>query len=183
MAFSAPSPDDALFYDFLDLPQPYLDTQPVLQPAYSANSPLSSSALSPLSTDFAHSLAPSLCSPTSADGFPSYYAAPSDPEPANFEDVLKQFGLDFLPASQLDREPLVVNAKQYHRILKRRATRAQQAAAQRRELGGKASRFVLVLLCTDLLQTYKHESRHKHAVARPRGPGGVSRLLFSSCRF
>jgi hypothetical protein len=58
-----------------------------------------------------------------------------------------------------DESPTYVNPKQYHRILKRRESRRKQTGSD-------------VTAYTPRKRHYMHESRHKHAKQRKRGPGG-----------
>lgn len=61
-----------------------------------------------------------------------------------------------LPPSSPTEAPVYVNARQYHRILKRRMRRGSVTPRLR-----------------DHGRSYRHESRHQHACRRMRGPKGM----------
>lgn len=77
------------------------------------------------------------------------------PQPVNA--VAHQQSPELVQATA-EEAPLYVNAKQFHRILKRRLARQKLEDALRLTSKGR--------------KPYLHESRHNHAMRRPRGPGG-----------
>ena len=115
-------------------------------------------------------------------GLPSAQAHPMDAVPKGLPPLRSH-------APNSDEEPLYVNAKQYQRILKRRMARARMEEKRRQmfvmaikqreeEKTGSPAHISeewlsgLLALDEETKKPYLHESRHKHAMRRPRGPGG-----------
>jgi nuclear transcription factor Y alpha len=86
-------------------------------------------------------------------GGPTRPAVPPMPAPVQHQPQSPE-----LVAGAAEESPLYVNAKQFHRILKRRVARQRLEEALRLTSKGR--------------KPYLHESRHNHAMRRPRGPGG-----------
>lgn len=87
-------------------------------------------------------------------------SVPANQEMQSADTLLTRTSLDTRgrnEGSDSVEQPFYVNAKQYYRILKRRYTRAKL------EENLRISRE---------RRPYLHESRHKHAMRRPRGQGG-----------
>eukprot|EP00546_Thalassionema_frauenfeldii_P007937 CAMPEP_0178932332 /NCGR_PEP_ID=MMETSP0786-20121207/22527_1 /TAXON_ID=186022 /ORGANISM="Thalassionema frauenfeldii, Strain CCMP 1798" /LENGTH=196 /DNA_ID=CAMNT_0020609549 /DNA_START=634 /DNA_END=1224 /DNA_ORIENTATION=+ len=73
-----------------------------------------------------------------------------------------------IPSTQAQARPTFVNAKQYRRILKRREARARLVEYYRQKKAAQAEAEAK----GNSRKPYLHESRHRHAMKRPRGPGG-----------
>ncbi|TXG48118.1 hypothetical protein EZV62_027412 [Acer yangbiense] len=120
--------------------------------------------------------------------FAPYDAQPYPPQPYGGQPMvhlqlmgIQQAGVP-LPTDAVE-EPVFVNAKQYHGILRRRQSRAkaesENKALKSRKACDSLHSFV-TLLSLNLLnsqfklivQPYLHESRHLHALRRARGCGG-----------
>lgn len=83
---------------------------------------------------------------------------PTQPQQPQAPPAPQQQSPEVPVAGANEESPLYVNAKQFHRILKRRMARQKLEEALRLTSKGR--------------KPYLHESRHNHAMRRPRGPGG-----------
>ncbi|CAI8607529.1 unnamed protein product [Vicia faba] len=110
----------------------------------------------PSSTPFPNAHSTILTSPYSSPQFSPFLATYGQPAMMNPEIYQMHHARVLLPLV-MEEEPVYVNAKQYHGILRRRQSRAKA------ELEKKVIK---------VRKPYLHESRHLHALRRARGNGG-----------
>ena len=110
--------------------------------------------------------APSAVTTTAAAAAAAAVHPPPPPHPPQMPMAAAAFGqyppnvmFSTADPTVMDDQPTYVNPKQYARILKRRESRKKQTGTD-------------VTSYTPRKRSYMHESRHKHAMQRRRGPGG-----------
>jgi len=106
---------------------------------------------------FPHQTAQSLPSSQTL-GRPTWGQAPQLSYPSTAKPSLCQIPYIEETSRPMEETACYVNARQFGRIVKRRDARQQLEARLGRASGKR--------------RPYRHESRHKHALRRPRGPGG-----------
>ncbi|KAL5062281.1 hypothetical protein RYX36_024018 [Vicia faba] len=111
----------------------------------------------PSSTPFPNAHSTILTSPYSSPQFSPFLATYGQPAMMNPEIYQIMHHARVLLPLVMEEEPVYVNAKQYHGILRRRQSRAKA------ELEKKVIK---------VRKPYLHESRHLHALRRARGNGG-----------
>ncbi|RLV92554.1 Transcriptional activator HAP2 [Spathaspora sp. JA1] len=144
--------------------EPYYQDNPHQTSTYFNNNQLSPTATSVHQEDNTHT--PSSTSSTtpyydtvqptqspSTTNTTEYYYPPQQQQ----QQAQQQPESETIPEPDNLEQPFYVNAKQYHRILKRRIARAK--LEENLKIARKR-------------KPYLHESRHKHAMRRPRGQGG-----------
>lgn len=127
-----------------------------------------------------HAAPPAVAHPAAAPGQPLTWMPPAQMYAAAAAAAVA-VSADGVPqqvaAAAAQTRPTFVNAKQYRRILKRREARARLVEYYRQKRAAQAAAEAN----GTARKPYLHESRHRHAMKRPRGPGG--RFLTKVCVF